>query len=232
MKTEEQLLKLFKDVNLDSYTVISESSLTNSIQLANLEELIKFSKSHNINTVFYHYSYVDKEAFLITDKITKECRLDEDDLYILQDKFNEYNENLFGIAIDNPICLTIYCIYQGVIFVAKESDNWFFEQGFDTPENVCDQLYEKFYDDIVEAEEDRMQLFEDDRDKLFQQLLDDENFHKCTNIQSRRIFINELEEDDEIKKIFSTKAGGYRRLWLKDFIEDTWREYKSSLKKK
>ena len=48
MKTEEQLLKLLRNVNLDSYIIISEKELINSMQLTNLEELIKFAKSHNI----------------------------------------------------------------------------------------------------------------------------------------------------------------------------------------
>lgn len=232
MRTEVELLELFKSANLDSYEVYTEIGEASAMQLMNLEDLMQFSCKHNIDTMFYHYSFIDEDLLSITEEVTSKLRLDEDTLLILHDKFDEYNKSVLELDFNKPVSLKIYCIYQGVIFFTQEDDYWFFEQGFGMPETACEELANKYYEDILAEKKNKKQMIADARIKLREQILKDVEFQRCTNEDLRRGYASKLFEDSkENKSLFYSEKGGLYDIPIYSFIEDVWREYKGSLKR-
>ena len=230
MKSEEELLEMFKNVGLDSYKVNTETEITKSIQLMSIEDLIDFSCKHNIDTMFYSYTFIDEDVLTITNEITSKLRLGEE-LSVLQDKFDEYNEGLSEVDYSKPVYLNVYCIYQGVIFFSQEDDYWFIEQGFGMPETVCLELATENLEDIMTEKEKRKQKISEDRKNLRQQILNDEEFKICTNIQSRRLYADKMFRNNSAnQQLFYSKREGLYDIPINSFVEDIWREYKGSLK--
>lgn len=231
MRTEEELLELLKNANFDSYLANVNINDNNTIQLTTIEELIKFSNQQNINTMFYNYTFITVDALSITEDVTSTLKLDEDTLMILQEKFEEYNNSLLNLDFDKPIYLNVYCIYQGIIFFIQEEDYWFEEQGIEMPEIACVELLTKYGQDIIKEKKNKEQMINDARNKLRQQILNDEEFQKCSNMQLRRMYANKMFKNNENQKLFYSKKDGLYDITINEFIEDVWREYKNSLKK-
>ncbi|MTI47852.1 MAG: hypothetical protein FH761_08425 [Firmicutes bacterium] len=232
MKTEDELLELFKNANLDSYKVSADTNVTNAMKLMTIENLIEFSCKQNIDTIFYNYTFINEDVLSITEDVKSNLRLDEDILSILQDKFDEYNDSLLELDFDKPVYLNVYCIYQGVIFCVQEEDYWFEKQGFGMPEEVCLKLYTKYFEDIVTEKENKEQMISKARNELREKILSDEEFHKCTNIHSRRMYANKMFKNNENnQKLFYCENGGLYDISINTFIEYVWREYKNALKR-
>lgn len=232
MRTEEELLELFKNVNLDSYKVNTEINESNSMQLMTIEDLVTFSCKHNIDTVFYNYTFIDEDVLSITEEVTSNLRLDEDTLSVLQDKFDEYNESLLKLDFNKPVNLKVYCVYQGVIFFVQEEDYWFETEEYGMPERTCVELSTKYLEEIITEKENKKQMINDARSKLREQILFDEEFHKCTNLQLRRMYANKMfQNNKDNQNLFYSEKEGLYDITILTFIEDVWREYKNSLKK-
>ncbi|SDH03752.1 hypothetical protein [Desulfosporosinus hippei] len=233
MKSEEELLELLKNEGFYSYRVhTTETEITHTLQLTSMEDLLDFSCKHKIDTMFYSYNLIDKDVLSITDETTSQLKLGEDELLILQEKFDEYNDRLSEVDYSKPVALNVYCIYQGVIFFIQEEDYWFLEQGFGMPETVCIELATENFEDILKEKEKRKQNINEGRKDLRQQILNDEEFHRCTNQELRRQFANKMFRSNSVKQqLFYSEKEGLYDISINSFVEDIWREYKSSLKK-
>ena len=232
MRTEKELLELLKDVDMVGYNVNAEIDKSNSMELASIEELIHFSCKHDIDSMFYCYNFIDEELLEINDEVISNLRLDENVLSVLQNEFDEYNESLSKLDFSNPVSLKLYCIHQGIILFVREDDYWFIEQGFDMPETICLKLANEYLEDIVAEGEKKKQKITEGRKKLREQILNDEEFQQCSNIQLRRIYANKIyNKTIENKRLFVGEKRGLYDITINDFIERIWREYKASLKK-
>lgn len=230
MRTEKELLELFTNAKLDGYKLNTEFNETNTMQLMTLEDLVEFSSKHKIDTMFYNYTFINEDLLSITEDITSNLKLDEDTLSILQDKFDEYNERLLKLDFNKPVYLKVYCIYQGIVFFVQEDDYWFIEQGFGMPETVCIELVNEYLEDILTKRENRKQMITDARNKLSEQILNDEEFRKCTNIQLRRMYAKKIFKDsNNNQSLFYSEKDGLYDVPINTFIEGIWREYKDSL---
>lgn len=231
MRTEKELLELFLNAKLDSYKLNTEFNETNTMELITIEDLIRFSYKHNIDTIFYYYTFIDEDVLSINDDVASNLRLDEDTLSILQDKFDEYNESILKLDFSKPIYLKVYCIYQGIIFFIQEDDYWFVDQGVGLPEKVCIELANEYFEDILTEKENKKQMLTDARNKLREHILNDEEFQKCTNIELRRMYANKIfKNNNKNQSLFYNEKDGLYDVPINTFIECVWKEYKDSLK--
>lgn len=77
-----------------------------------IEDLIKFSNEHNIDTAFYYYDFIDEYYFMIDNETTSKFRLDETALSVLQNKIDRHNENLSKLDYDKPANLSDFYDYR------------------------------------------------------------------------------------------------------------------------
>ncbi len=99
------------------------------------------------------------------------------------------------------------------------------------PEKVCVELANEYFEDILTEKKNKKQMITDARNKLREQILNDEEFQKCTNIELRRMYANKiLKNSNNNRSLFYSEKGGLYDVPINTFIEDVWREYKDSLK--
>lgn len=235
MRTEKELLELLKDVDIVSYKVNAEIDKSNSMELASIEELIHFSCKHDIDSMFYHYGFIDEELLEINDEVISNLRLDEATLSVLQHEFDEYNKNISKLDFSNPVSLNLYCIHQGVILFIQENDYWFIEQGFDMPETACLKLANEYFEDIVGEKKKRKQEIIKGRKKLREQILNDDEFKVCSNRELRKAYIQKVFVCDgayPYRHLFYTEKGVPFDILVSAFVDEIWKEYKASLKNK
>lgn len=232
MRTEKEILDMFKNAKLDSFKLNTEFNETNTMELMTIEDLIEFSCKHKIDTMFYNYTFIDEDVLSITDELISKLRLDEDALSILQDKFDDYNQSLSKLDFSKPIYLKVYCIYQGIVFFIQEDDYWFIDQGFGLPERACIELANEHFEDILTEKENKIQIVTDARNKLREHILNDKEFHKCTNIELRRMYANKMFKNNELNRsLFYSEKGGLYDVPINTFIEHVWKEYKDSIRR-
>lgn len=69
MRTEKEILDMFKNAKLDSFKLNTEFNETNTMELMTIEDLIEFSCKHKIDTMFYNYTFIDEDVLSITDEL-------------------------------------------------------------------------------------------------------------------------------------------------------------------
>lgn len=232
MWSEEKLLELLKKSKIDGYKLNTAFDGINTMQLVNTEDLLFFSCRHNIDTVFYNYTFINEDALNITEDVTSNLKFDEDTLSVLQAKLDDYNKSLLKLEFNKPVYLEVYCIYQGVVFFIREDDYWFVELGFGMPETVCVEFANDYFEDIIAEKKRKKQMITDSRNKLREQILNDEEFQKCTNIELRRMYADKIFNNSKYNQsLFRSEKSGLYDVPINTFIEEVWREYKDSLKK-
>ena len=230
MKTEEELLDILKNEN--AYKLNTEIEIENLIELDNLEDLIRFVHDNNISSIFYYYSYLDEYCLTISEDDIAKFDIDEEILSTLQDEFDKYNDEVSKLDFSNPISLNVYCIYQGMMLFTEEDNSWYIEEGFYTPEMACKSIVKNHLEEIELKKREKMDKIKKGREELFQKMLNDKDFHKCTNMALRRIYGDKMfRQNIENQRLFWREKGGLYNISINEFIEYVWNEYKISIKK-
>ena len=230
MLSKEQLLEKLSMMGLDVYETISDVIEDTSIQLVNFEELCRFIKNHNIDTVFYHYSYVDEENLQIDDEILEKVRPGKIMLELMEQEIEEYNESVCKLDFSKPYWLSVYFTYQNFMYYIEE-DYWFQEEGFETPKLALINIMSKYLDKAVEMQDASKVERQRGREKLREQILNDEEFYRCTNQRLRGTYITSLLADNaELQALFRTPEGRLYDIMAVDFIEIIWKDYKEMQK--
>lgn len=229
MITKEKLLKCLTDESFFIYESLATDNI-GTIELTSLEILIDFAKKHSVDTFFYHYTYADEDDLLIDEDVISELRLDSEALYILEDKFEEYNSNVEMLDFTKPIFLNVYCVFQGVAYSVEEKDYWFIGEGFEMPETAALEIATRYLDDIADTKKANAEKIYKEREVLKRQILNDKEFHACTNATLRRGYADKLCRGNKyIRDLFWLERGGLRDITFLAFIEQIWKEYKQSI---
>lgn len=227
MLNKGQLIQKLTAMNLDCYETASDINENISIQLLNFDEFCRFVRSHNIDTVFFHYCYAAPEELQITDDVIAQLKLDSDVLEILQEKFDEYNQSVLQLDFSKPYSLTLYCTHQGFIFYIDADDYWFREAGIEMPQTAAVKFVDEHLSDIMKKKNSSNDLRLQKREELRQQILTDPEFHKCTNQNSRRVYsIKHFLNNEELTSLFFNEQHGLYDISITTFLEEVWREYK------
>ncbi len=231
MFTKEQLIVVLNSMGLDVYETLSDVDPDNSIELQNFDEFCRFIKNHQIDTVYYHFSYILPECLQIDDDTTNNLKFKDYMIETLSEEIENYNNSVLKLDFSKPYSLSLYCAYQNFIYFIEEDDYWFKDEGFDTPEKAVINLADKYIEKIEIAKSEMEQKRKYELEKLRTQILKDEDFHKCTNEQLRRAYANRLFKDNStLQNLFFSKNDGYFDFTVQSFIDKIWKEYKTSTK--
>lgn len=195
-----------------------------------LDEFIRFIKLNNLNVIFYNYVYASAEDLIIDDRLINELRLDSDIVNILQDKFDEYNQDVDNLDYSRPIAFYTYCINQGVTMYIRESDYWFQDEGYNFPEIVAMELITNNFEFVLENKKNLNKERLTVREEFKQVLLDNNEFLECTNGSLRKAFVQRFfknEENNKYRNAFWSRESGYYDITINQFVEEIWREYKN-----
>lgn len=226
MKTEQELLKQFKEENLNLYRLKDFIQNENKIELDSIEELIRFAHNNNINNMFYFYYYLNGRELLIDEKVVNKFRINQETITILENEFMEYNKNIVKLDFSNPVGVTVYCVFDGIIFKVDESD-CIIGIDIEAPEEACQKIIKKHLEKIKEYEKENSVDIQGQREQLKEEILNDKEFHRCTNGSLRTSYANRvIRKNDVNRKLFMKESGEWYDIPINDFIELLWREYK------
>lgn len=241
MISEDKLVELLEEENINAFKVISEFNHKEFIwlQSESIEELIKFAKCNNINSIFYDYVYYDKEDYIF-DLEEVELSVGEDIFKLIKKDIIEYNEKVDKIDFSKEKGVNIYVIYQGQKVGILLLDYWMeeLEDEILETEEQLKVFMEKYEDKLFEKkkrEEERLDRLKVELEKI---LLNDEEFLSCTNQKMRTHYMDKMLDDGRYNiymKAFVTEHSITGRLmvskshlWI--FIESVWRKYKATEK--
>jgi hypothetical protein len=202
----------------------------NSICFTSYNEFLTFLKNENIKSVFCARLAITKEYYYITDDVLEDVM----DSYEAQNcpdailkavvKYNldiESNENQFSNLQHN----FYFVAYNGFVVYIILSD----QIDLLDPHEQLETILESKKIEIDSEREQHRILIETLQEKLKQEILDDSNFYKCTNISLRRDYTAKLW------KKLSKKYEPLKLYWhlspnLLSFVNNIWIEYRNSKK--
>jgi len=230
MYTKEQLINKLNEMNIHYYEMISDINEDASIQLESIEQLFLFIKKHGIDTVFYRFQYMSAEGLQITEDVLDDLNIDDEIIEVMQEDFDEYNLVISKLDFSRPCILSICCLYQSHVICSVEHDYWWGELEYEHPKKKAISMIEARLEDVEKKKDESYQNREELRQQLRKRILEDANFHRCTNIQLRRSYTHKLcNSDKSIEGLFYTPNYGLYDINIGTFIEEVWREYKANL---
>lgn len=206
---------------------IADTTESNVIEMGLLSELIAFAKENNIKSVFFRYDRENVDDYLISDENLEEAGIKEKEVrMLLKNPIEQYNKKIIEMDFSRPVILEVFCFFQGFVFAYTETNFWSKKEGIDYPEEKLEEIIYRNQDRINEIKQQRNARYSKKLEDLRQHMLQDKEFHKCTNEYLRMAYAKKLiEKDNELGP--ALLANGTTM----SFVQVVWREYKDSIKK-
>ena len=226
----EELLKLINDNGLYGIETENNSDIKQILMKSGkIDDIIKFAKESNINTIFFEYYYYNKEYFKIElEKFEEEYP--EEIINIMKNDIIEYNNKIDKIDFETPIKLLVYCIYNGYSIAIEQKDEWGegYKESIVSGEEQMKIFFEKHQERLENYITEKEKQKETELERLKQIIFKDEQFQRSTNKELRYAYINAfLKKNSKYLQLFGDHGiGAYR------WIETIWREYKYMKKDK
>lgn len=189
----------------------------------NIDDIFKFAKNNNIDTVFFEYYYYDKEYFKIELEKYEE-QYPEEIINIMKKDIIEYNNKIDKIDFETPIKLLVYCIYNGYSIAIEQEDEWgeIHKESIVSGENEMEIIFAKYQEKLEDYLDKKDEEKKEQLEKLKQIIFADEQFQRSTNKQLRYAYIGDfLNHNSKYLQLFGQH--GYEAY---KWIEIIWREYK------
>lgn len=228
--TREELLKIMSDKGLYGIETENSSDIKQVlIKSSEIDDIFKFAKGNNINTIFFEYYYYNKDYFKIELEKYEE-KYPKEIINIMKNDIIEYNNRIDKIDFETPIKLLIYCIYNGYLIAIEQKDEWGegYKESIVSGEEQMEIFFGKYQERLENYIEEREKQKEIDLEKLKQIMFDDEQFQRSTNKELRYVYINAfLKKNYKYMQLFGNHGiEAYR------WIETIWREYKDKKRDK
>ena len=226
----EELLKLINDNGLYGIETENNSDIKQILMKSwKIDDIVKFAKDNNINTIFFEYYYYNKEYFKIElEKFEEEYP--EEIINIMKNDIIEYNNKIDKIDFETPIKLLVYCIYNGYSIAIEQKDEWGegYKESIVSGEEQMKIFFEKHQERLENYITEKEKQKETELERLKQIIFKDEQFQRSTNKELRYAYINAfLKKNPKYLQLFGDHGiGAYR------WIETIWREYKYMKKDK
>lgn len=220
----EELLKLINDNGLYGIETENNSDIKQILMKSGkIDDIVKFAKDNNINTIFFEYYYYNKEYFKIElEKFEEEYP--EEIINIMKNDIIEYNNKIDKIDFETPIKLLVYCIYNGYSIAIEQKDEWGegYKESIVSGEEQMKIFFEKHQERLENYITEKEKQKETELERLKQIIFKDEQFQRSTNKELRYAYINAfLKKNSKYLQLFGDHGiGAYR------WIETIWREYK------
>lgn len=226
----EKLLKTIRDNGFYGMETENDSNIPKiMIKSGKIDDIFKFAKENNINTIFFEYYYYNKEYFKI-ELEELEKKYPEEIIKIVKKDIDEYNNKIDKINFETPIKLLVYCIYNSYLVAIEQKNEWgesykeSIVSGEEQMENILFKYQEKLENYISEKEKQKEIKLEELKQVIFK----DKQFQRSTNKELRYAYINDfLKNHSAYLQLFGEHGiEAYR------WIETIWREYKDIKKDK
>ena len=236
MITEDKLLLLLEQNALHGFKVDFELNMNSFflLSIATIDELIKFAKVNNINSIFYSYFYFDKESYLI-DLEEAEYTVDESIYTLIKKEIVTHNKKIEKMDFTTPRCIAIFVLYQGKHIGIMNTNNWLEQEELLEADEQLDYFmgeYEYILEEKRKKEEEKLNCLKIEFEEY---LLNDDEFLNCTNQRLRRHYMRTVFDKSDARKYKSIFMNPTRfgevlldnaSFWV--FIETVWKKYKSN----
>lgn len=239
MITEDTLLAVLEKEHLYAFKTDIDLELKDFILLKSesLEELVKFVKVNNINSIFYDYFYYSKDSYKF-DLEEVELYIDESIFKLIKKDLISHNKKIDKIDFSRPKVAIIHTVYQGQKIGILILDSWIeeLEDEILETEYQLEYFMEKYEDVIYEITQKHEAKFDDLRKEFEEFLLKDDEFLCCTNQSLRRHYMKSVFDKvgaDKYKPAFmmtnqiGSSIVNTSLLWM--YIESAWRKYKHKI---
>jgi len=213
---------------------ITSEIVNKSIKFENIDEFFDFIKINNINQVFLAESYDEAIDYLITEDIIIEVIGTYGIDYVLNclnSEIKKYNDSIAQLNFDIPKLILILCVYDGQIFmVCLENEFSFDGKELKNPSDVLQEIYELNVEPINASYDKLRYNVEEQKLKLEQYILNDEDFYYQANAHLRHNYTESLfdnvltAEYRELKNHWSTPTGIPTKEFH-DFVNLLWNKY-------
>ncbi|MBU5288296.1 hypothetical protein AALJ34_16835 [Paraclostridium bifermentans] len=239
MIVEDELLKIIEQEALYGFKVDFDLDIESFflLRIDTIDELIRFAKVNNINSIFYDYFYFDKDVYLI-DLDQADYVLDESIYKLIKEEIIKYNEKVEKINFEIPRAVAIFVLYQGRKIGLIHTDNWIEKEDIleaDEQLEYWEQKHEHIIEDKRLKEEKQLN---DLKIEFEDYLLNDRKFFNCTNQTLRKHYAKSVFDNETAKnyKSIFMKSTRYGSTLLDNtslliFIEMVWKKYKSNMYK-
>ena len=234
MITEGKLLESLEKESLYAFKTDVDLDYKNFILLKSesLEELIKFVKVNNINSIFYDYIYYSKDSYKFDLEEVK-LYTEEYIFKLIKKDIISHNKKIDKIDFSKPKVFIIYAIYQSQKVGIMIMDYWLEDDEILETEEQLECFMEKYDDVIYEIKQKDEAKFDDLRKEFEEFLLNDDDFLRCTNQSLRRHYMKSVFDKAGAYKyksafLMSTRVGSSivntSLLWI--HIDSAWKKYK------
>ena len=226
----EKLLKIINDNGLYGIETENSSDIKQILMKSrNIDDILKFAKENNINTIFFEYYYYNKDYFKIElEKYEEEYP--EEIINIIKKDIIEYNNKIDKIDFETPIKLLVYCLYNGYSVAIEQRDEWgeCYKEDIVSGEDEMEIIFETYQNRLEAYITEKEKQKEIELENLKEIIFDDEQFQRSTNKELRYAYINTfLKKNCKYLYLFGEHGTGAYR-----WIETIWREYKDMKKDK
>lgn len=240
MIAEDKLLEVLEKENIYAFKADVDLDYEKFIllQSESIDELIKFAKVNNINSIFYNYIYYSEYDYKF-DLEEVELNTDEDIFKLIKKDISDHNEKIDKIDFSKPRVAVIYVVYQGEKIGLMIIDYWLEEDEEILERDDQLECFIEKYEDILQEKKQKEEEQLDDLKMEFEEyLLSDREFFNCTNQTLRKHYMKTVFDNStaiKYKSIFMkpTRFGDRlldnTSLWI--FVEMVWKKYKSNMYK-
>lgn len=208
----------------------------NSVGFAHYDEFIAFLKNENIKSIFYRSVSIEIDDYYITDDVIEELLGNykaENLSQTIEKAIVEYNLSIehYEEQLHNLRHNIYFTVYNGFMVYIILAD---YVNIADPREQLEFILASKEAEITAERAQQDL-LFEEQKAKLKQKILDDPAFYQCTNQKLRRAYIDGLiphlsNEYSLIKKKWTGFNTGFTFMDARNFVDLLWKEYKENTK--
>lgn len=206
------------------------------LEKESINSLITFVKSNDLKSIFYYCTYYDAEDYMIKDdNIEEEIgeRLNYFDQGLINSfmvEVEDYNKKSADMDISKPFELCFFTIYHGYFIGGCYYDDYL---DSDYSEDYYDkllELVEKYFsqEEYIKKREQEIQKSKQKRievlNRIKEYILNDPEFHKCTNDSLRLMYKTNLCKTNKDYSEYHTKEH-YRAV---RFIDALWKEHKNN----
>lgn len=233
MVQEEELRKKIEEEGLNVFEVYQAGKINdNTIILKDINDMIRFCKINDIKNLFYNYIFLDKEDYIIGDKLQDDI---ENEIYkLIKEEIKEHNKKVEIIDFTRPVMLNVSTIFQDNLVSILESDYWNEEINLMNAEDTIDYLQENYEDILEQKEIERQEKLELLKSELKEYILKDETFSICSNKSLRRNYAETLIKNRNTKKYLEPFVNEYSGqvaiTSLVMFVEVVWAEFRNRRK--
>lgn len=198
------------------------------VQIAGgIDEFVNMCRNHQINTVFYKYSFYDPNLYFVTNEILENYTDNAKALSFCRAWAKKYNKNVASLDFDDPCGLVLCSTFASFTVICAVQNEWMknevAEDALLTFQEEHDEDLSKFY----ETSE-----FPSLTDDLAEILLSDKTFRYCTNNSSRSNYMKQFLKKKENKR-FLALAKGIKDEWerecrIDEIVNQIYNEYRNN----